>query len=172
MENITFLALTELLISIIIGVGLLYLTFSIINRFIRKKNDIKYSNISFSIFTSSIIFSVGYLIADIKAPILNTLRLLNENPDYSGNIYFDGFKYGIIFLIIIIASIYLINVLSFYLFSFMTKTLNEFEEIKKDNIAVAIISSVIIISVSVMLKDSLYFLLDTFVPYPEVPKLN
>ena len=86
MENITFLALTELLISIIIGVGLLYLTFSIINRFIRKKNDIKYSNISFSIFTSSIIFSVGYLIADIKAPILNTLRLLNENPDYSGNI--------------------------------------------------------------------------------------
>tara|TARA_Y100001954_G_scaffold203703_1_gene224555 strand:- start:1783 stop:1947 length:165 start_codon:yes stop_codon:yes gene_type:complete len=54
----------------------------------------------------------------------------------------------------------------------MTKTLNEFEEIKKDNIAVAIISGVIIISVSVMLKDSLYFLLDTFVPYPEIPRLN
>ena len=171
MENITYLALTELLISIIIGVTLLYFTFSIINKFIRRKNGIKYNNISFAIFTSSIIFSVGYLLADIKAPILNTLRLLRENPDYTGNIYVDGFKYGFT-IIIIIASIYLVNVLSFYLFSMMTKTLNEFEEIKKDNIAVAIISSVIIIAVSLMLKDSLYFLLDTFVPYPEVPSLN
>ena len=93
MENITYLALTELLISIIIGVTLLYFTFSIINKFIRRKNGIKYNNISFAIFTSSIIFSVGYLLADIKAPILNTLRLLRENPDYTGNIYVDGFKY-------------------------------------------------------------------------------
>tara|TARA_B100000963_G_C22636851_1_gene678062 strand:- start:4015 stop:4533 length:519 start_codon:yes stop_codon:yes gene_type:complete len=172
MENITYLALTELLISIVIGVTLLYLTFSIINKFIRRKNGIKYNNISFAIFTSSIIFSVGYLLADIKSPILNTLRLLRENPDYAGNIYVDGFKYGILFIIIIIASIYLVNVLSFYLFSMMTKTLNEFDEIKKDNIAVAIISSVIIIAVSLMLKDSLYFLLDTFVPYPDAPSLN
>jgi hypothetical protein len=148
------------------------LTFSIINKFIRKKNGIKYNNISFSIFTSSIIFSVGYLVADIKAPILNTLRLLRENPDYSGNIYVDGLKYTVLFLVIIIASIYLINILSYYLFSTMTKTIDEFEEIKKDNIAVAIIVGVIIIAVSIMLKDSLYFLLETFVPYPDAPSLN
>jgi uncharacterized membrane protein YjfL (UPF0719 family) len=49
----------------------------------------------------------------------------------------------------------------------MTKTIKEFEEIKKDNIAVAILSGVIIITISVMLKDSLYFLMDTLVPYPE-----
>ena len=172
MENITYLALTELLISIVVGVSLLFLTFSIINKFIRKKNGIKYNNISFSIFTSAIIFSVGYLVADIKAPILNTLRLLRENPDYSGNIYVDGLKYTVLFLVIIIASIYLINILSYYLFSTMTKTIDEFEEIKKDNIAVAIIVGVIIIAVSIMLKDSLYFLLETFVPYPDAPSLN
>jgi uncharacterized membrane protein YjfL (UPF0719 family) len=54
----------------------------------------------------------------------------------------------------------------------MTKTIDEFEEIKKDNIAVAIIVGVIIIAVSIMLKDSLYFLLETFVPYPDAPSLN
>ena len=57
--------------------------------------------------------------------------------------------------------------MSFYFFSLMTKTIKEFEEIKKDNIAVAILSGVIIITISVMLKDSLYFLMDTLVPYPE-----
>ena len=172
MENITFLAIAELLVSIIIVVSLLYLTFSIINRFIRRKNEIKYNNISFAIFTSSIIFSVGYLIADIKAPILNTLRLLKENTDYTGNIYLDGFKYVILFFIIITVSVYLINILSFYLFSAMTKTIDEFEEIKKDNIAVAILSGIIIITISVMLKNSLYFLLYSFVPYPDILRLN
>ena len=111
--------------------------------------------------------------ADIKEPILNSLRLLKENPDYTGNIYLDGTKYVILFILAIILCIYLINVLSFYLFSMMTKNLNEFKEIKKDNIAVAILSGVIIITISIMLKDSLYFLLDTFVPYPEViPRFN
>jgi len=171
-NNISFFALTELFISIIIGVLLLYLTFAIINKFIRKKHNIKYDNISFSIFVSSIIFSVGYLVADIKAPILNSLRIIQEQPDYTGNIYIDGLKYSLMFLIIIIASIFLINAISFYLFSSMTKTLKEFDEIKKDNIAVAILSGVIIIAVSIMLKDSLYFLLDTFVPYPEIPRLK
>ena len=52
----------------------------------------------------------------------------------------------------------------------MTKTINEFDEIKKDNIAMAIICGVIIVSISLILKDSLYFLLDTFVPYPEIPR--
>ena len=171
-NNISFFALTELFISIIIGVLLLYLTFAIINKFIRKKHNIKYDNISFSIFVSSIIFSVGYLVADIKAPILNSLRIIQEQPDYTGNIYIDGLKYSLMFLIIIIASIFLINAISFYLFSSMTKTLKEFDEIKKDNIAVAILSGVIIIAVSIMLKDSLYFLLDTFVPYPEIPRFK
>ncbi len=172
MENLTFLALTELLISIIIGILLLYVTFSIINKFIRLRHNISYDNISFSIFISSIIFSVGYLIADIKQPILNTLRLLNENPEYTGNIYVDGIKYSVMFIIIIVSIIFLINYLSFYLFSVMTQTLDEFEEIKNNNVAVAIISGVIIITISVMLKDSLYFLLDTFVPYPETPNLS
>jgi uncharacterized membrane protein YjfL (UPF0719 family) len=165
--NITLLALIELLLSIVIGISVLYLTFSIINKFIRKKHDIKYHNVSFSIFISSILFSVGYLIADIKNPVLNTIRILQENPEYTGNIYFDGLKYSLMFFVIIMACIFLINFMSFYFFSLMTKTIKEFEEIKKDNIAVAILSGVIIITISVMLKDSLYFLMDTLVPYPE-----
>ena len=50
----------------------------------------------------------------------------------------------------------------------MTKDINEFEEIKNNNIAVSIITSVIIISISLLAKDSLYLLLESFVPYPEI----
>ena len=54
----------------------------------------------------------------------------------------------------------------------MTKNIKEFQEIQKNNVAVAIFTGVIVISISIMLKDSLYFLLDTFVPYPDVPKFE
>jgi uncharacterized membrane protein YjfL (UPF0719 family) len=50
----------------------------------------------------------------------------------------------------------------------MTRSVNEFKEIKEGNIAVSLIVGVIVISISIMVKDSLYFLLETFVPYPDV----
>ena len=171
-NNLSFLALTELLISIFIGITLLYLTFTVIDKFIRKKHDIKYDNIAFSIFISSILFSVGYLFSGIKTPILNSVRIIEQQADYTGNIYIDGIKYGLLFFALIVVSIFLINVISFFLFFSMTKTIDEFEEIKNNNVAVAIISGVIIISISLIVNDSLYFLLDTFVPYPDNPRLQ
>ena len=53
----------------------------------------------------------------------------------------------------------------------MTKNINEFQEIKKNNLAVAILTATIIISISLLVKESLYLLLETFVPYPEVPNI-
>tara|TARA_B110000003_G_C16517173_1_gene483498 strand:+ start:246 stop:410 length:165 start_codon:yes stop_codon:yes gene_type:complete len=53
----------------------------------------------------------------------------------------------------------------------MTKEINEFKEIGKNNVAVAIITATIIISMSILVKDSLYLMLETFVPYPEDPRI-
>ena len=53
----------------------------------------------------------------------------------------------------------------------MTTDINEFEEIKKNNIAVAILTATIIISISLLVKESLYLLLESFVPYPDIPNI-
>ena len=171
-NDILYYALTELIFTICIGIILLYFTYKIIDRFIRIKYKISNENVSYSIFLSAVIFSVAYLISDIKTPILNSLRIIQEQPEYTGYIIIDGLKYTALFLIIIIASIVLINFISIYLFTLMTKNIDEFGEIKKNNLAVAILIAVIIIGISVIVKDSLYFLLDTFVPYPEIPKFE
>jgi len=52
----------------------------------------------------------------------------------------------------------------------MTKNVNEFKEISKNNIAVSILTATIIISISLLVKESLYLLLESFVPYPDVPR--
>ena len=51
----------------------------------------------------------------------------------------------------------------------MTKKINEFEEIKNNNIAVSIVTAIVIVSISILAKDSLYLILEAFVPYPDMP---
>ena len=101
-KELFYYALIEIGISLIIGVFLLYFTYRVIDRFIKQKFQISLDNISFSIFSSSILFSVAYLISGIKSPILNSLKLLSNNPEYTGSLVLDGFKYTGLFLTIII----------------------------------------------------------------------
>ena len=160
-----------IVISLFFGVTLLYFTYRIINKVVKKKFDINLDNISFSIFTSSILFSVAYLISGIKSPILNSLKMLGNNPDYEGSLFLDSFKYSGLFLSIIIITIAIVIFIAIKLFTYMTTDINEFEEIKKNNIAVAILTATIIISISLLVKESLYLLLESFVPYPDIPNI-
>jgi len=94
--------------------------------------------------------------------------MLRDNPEYTGSIVIDGLKYTFLFLIIMILTISIVIFLSVKLYTYMTREIDEFKEIKANNIAVAIIMATIIISVSVLIKESLYLMLETFVPYPEI----
>ena len=168
MNEIFTYALTELLFSVILGITLLYLTYKSLHKFFQKKYKIKDYNLSFSIVISSILLSVAYLISDIKSPILNSIKMVSSQADYQGSIIFDGFKYTFLFLSIVILAISIIIFISIWLFTLMTKNIDEFSEIKKNNISIGLLLGVIIFSISLMVKESLYFLIETFVPYPEV----
>ena len=48
-ENLFFYSLIELGLSVLIGVFLLYLTFSVLNKFIKEKYSIKTDNVAYSI---------------------------------------------------------------------------------------------------------------------------
>ena len=168
MNEIFTYALTELFFSIILGISLLYLTYKSLHKFFEKKYKIKDYNLSFSIVISSILLSVAYLISDIKSPILNSIKMVSSQADYQGSIIFDGFKYTFLFLFIVIVAISIIIFISIWLFTLMTKNIDEFKEIKQNNISIGLLLGVIIFSISLMVKESLYFLIETFVPYPEV----
>jgi len=169
-KNLFYYSIAEIGVSIIIGVILLFTTYKLIDRLVKKEFNISIDNISYSIFSSSVLFSVAYLISGIKAPILNSLRMISENPEYKGSLVIDGLKYTVLFLVIIVIAIAFINFLSVKLFTIMTKNVNEFKEISKNNIAVSILTATIIISISLLVKESLYLLLESFVPYPDVPR--
>ena len=168
-EKIFKYGLLELGTSILIGLLVLYISYRVIDKLIRQKHGIKNTNTAYAIFCSGVLFSVAYLISGIKAPILNSVRMIQDQANYDGIILLDGFKYTGLFLAIILIVITIVNFLSIFLFTLMTKDIKEFEEIKNNNIAVSIITAVVIISISLLAKDSLYLILESFVPYPEMP---
>lgn len=169
--EIFYYSIIEIVISLFFGVTLLYFSYRTINKLVKNKFEINLDNVSYSIFSSSVLFSVAYLISGIKSPILNSLKMLSNDPNYEGSMILDSFKYSGIFLFIIIITIAIVIFISIKLFTYMTTDINEFEEIKKNNIAVAILTATIIISISLLVKESLYLLLESFVPYPDIPNI-
>ena len=166
-----YYSLLEIGVSIFLGVTILYLSYRIIDKIVRERFKISLDNLSYALFVSSILFSVSYLISGIKSPILNSIKLLIDNPQYEGSIVLDGIKYSLLFLFIIIITIAVTILISVWLFTVMTNKIDEFNEIRKNNIAVGIITAVLVISISILIKESVYLLLDSFVPYPEIPKI-
>ena len=169
--NLFFYSIIEILISLILGIFLMYATYRLLDKFIKRKYDISITNLSFAILSSSVLFSVAYLISGIKAPILTSIRMLSNDLEYEGSLVLDGFKYTLLFLTIIIIAISLIIFLSIQLYTRMTKEINEFKEIEANNVAVAIVLGIIVISISLLIKESLYLMLETFVPYPDIPRI-
>ena len=171
-EKLFFNSITQIIISVLIVTVVLYSSYILIDRFIRQKHQINLNNTAYGILCSSILFSVGYLISGVKDPIINSIELIKRNPDFTGSVFFESLKYSGLFLAITIFVIWVINLLSIYLFTLMTKNINEFEEIKTNNIAISLITASIVISVSLMLKSSLYLILESFVPYPDMPVIR
>ncbi len=170
-DELFFNSITQLIISIIIGTIVLYSSYKIIDRYIRKKHNIDLNNTAYGILCASILFSIGYLITGVKDPIINSVELIQRNPDFSGSVFFEGLKYSGLFLAISVFVIWFINLISIYLFTIMTKDVKEFEEIKNNNIAISLITAAIVISISLMVKSSLYLILESFVPYPDMPTI-
>lgn len=163
--KILTLALIEIALSIVIAVFILYLSYQILRRLFFKNTSLRENNLAFSIFTSGIMLSIGIILSEIIPSITNIIRLslsgqnqitFSEIIQYSGLYLLIGFIFAII-----------INTAVFFLFSALTKGINEFKEIQENNISTAILVSVTLISITLIAKDSISLLISALIPYPE-----
>lgn len=160
------LALLEILLSIIIAVVVFFISYKILKMLFFRSEDLSGDNLAFTIFASGILLSMGIILSEILPSITNVIRLAttqNESIDtvsiatYSGLYLFIGFIVAI-----------LINGSVFLLFSILTKGVNEFKEIKNNNIPVAILVVSILISITLIAKSSIALMISSLIPYPEV----
>jgi uncharacterized membrane protein YjfL (UPF0719 family) len=149
-----FLALLELSLSLVIGVFILYVSYLVISRFIQSRFHIEQNNVAYAVLTAAILFSVGLIISGTIQPILSAVRVLNDTQSPT--------------LTIALEVALVTNLSGLYLFMSLTKV-DEFEEIRKNNLAVGIISGTIVVIVAIFVRDSVGLLLESIIPYPKLP---
>ncbi len=74
-------------------------------------------------------------------------------------IFWLVFTFGFLFALVV-------NVVTFLLFSVLTKSVHEFQEIK--NTTVALLIAVILVTITKILKDSIALLMSSMMPFQEV----
>jgi len=160
------LALFEIIISILISVVIIYLSYSILHKLFFKKMDLKGSNTAFSVFTGGIVLSIGLILSEIVPSITNIVRLSTtqmETVDFSVIVQYSG-----LYLLIGFLAAFIINATVFLLFSLLTRGINEFQAIKDNNIPVAIVVVATLLSITLIVKESIALLISSLIPYPEV----
>ncbi len=159
------LAFIEIILAIVISVIILFISFRLLQKVFFKNVSIRENNMAFSIFTAGFIVSTGVIISEIIPSITNIIRLsmsAENEITFSEIIQYSGLYLGIGFIFSII-----INTAVFLLFSAFTKGINEFKDIQQNNIATAIVVTAILLSITLIIKDSISLLISALVPYPE-----
>jgi len=160
------LALFEIIISIVISVVIIYLSYSLLHKLFFKKLDLKGGNTAFTVFTAGVVLSIGLILSEIVPSISNIVRLSTtqtDKIDYSTILQYSGLYLLIGFLVA-----FIINAAVFFLFSMLTRGINEFEAIKENNISVAILVVATLLSITLIVKESIALLIGSLIPYPEV----
>ena len=160
------LALLEIILTITISVVVFYISYKILKMLFFNNEVISGENIAFTIFTSGIFLSIGIILSEILPSISNVIRLSTTQTEAIDA--FQIVKYSGLYLFIGFIAAVLINSSVFLLFSVLTKNVNEFKEIQKNNIAVAMLVVSILISITLIAKNSIALLISSLIPYPEV----
>lgn len=160
------LSLIEIVLSIFITVVIIFITYRMLKWLFFRDQDLRGDNLAFTIFTSGIVLSVGIILSEILPSITNIIRLSTtqtEVIDTTTIVLYSG-----LYLLIGFITAVFINASVFFLFSILTTGVDEFKEIKNNNISVAILVVAILISITIILKDSIALLISALVPYPQV----
>ncbi|MEZ4874321.1 MAG: DUF350 domain-containing protein [Flavobacteriaceae bacterium] len=160
------LALFEIVLSLVMTVVIIYVSYSILHKLFFKKEDLKGHNTAFVVFTSGIILSIGLILSEILPSITNIVRLATTQSDAVDVTSIVSYS-GIYLLIGFLAAV-VINGSVFFLFSILTRGINEFEAIKNNNVSVAILVAVTLLSITLIVKESIALLISSLIPYPEV----
>jgi len=172
--NSTFtISFIELIISIVVGVLTVYLTkLVMIKLYLKKTNELNpYKNTSFMIFLSGTIFSVSYIVFGIMEPFSATVKLLSAQDNDPLGLVFDIAKYLCMFLFLGYLFSGMIIFLAYKLFSSFTTQVDEYEEIYKNNVGVAILLAVLTIVIALFTKSPFIVFIETLIPFPDVPGL-
>ncbi|MBN1532938.1 MAG: DUF350 domain-containing protein [Spirochaetes bacterium] len=171
--DVLIYGLVYVAVSLVMGTLTLFVFFKAFNALTRGINDIqeiRENNVSVALVNAAMVFSVALFISEAAEAAMEAFK--NTIFNYAVVISFPGKLaiYGIMLAHFVLAAAisFVILWISIVMFLRLTRTIDEFAEIKKNNQAVGIFLSVFIISMALILKPGVGKVLRGLIPFPQV----
>ena len=160
----------QVLVAFIIGVSALFLLYKLMDSFLRKRFQIEENNTSFAIFQSGILLSGSLIFASVVNPAVNAIRFINQDVFEWQSV---AISFGFVSMFVAIGICCTLMVIAGGIFTFFQLTnVNEFEQIKANNIATAIITVAFILGLSIIMDEYVGHLCEALIPYPSVLEIR
>lgn len=158
------LPLIYLLISLIFGLALIVVLHKILSRIVINRFQLTPSTLTFNVLATGMVISLALLVSEATRPMVSLVSLLSQSHQ-------DGW---VLTSIIYIAGFYALTIVSAFIIVFgslmffqrMTGNLNEAEELKNNNVGVAILLATIMIAMTIFIKSPLVSVLEAIIPTP------
>jgi uncharacterized membrane protein YjfL (UPF0719 family) len=166
-SKLTLLALIEILTALSLGISILAGTYLLLKYIGKRRYGINEDNQAFGIFTASVLFSVGYLVSGVIQPLTSLFRILSTRDTSTLHLVSSFVGYGAMYIMLAFFVAIFVCLLGAVIYNYITP-IDEVEELKKNNLAVALVVASMIITLTLMARDGVELLIESFIPYPEM----
>jgi uncharacterized membrane protein YjfL (UPF0719 family) len=160
----------NLLLCILIGWFSFFL-FSKLTKNIDELKEIKENNCAVALILAATLLSVAMIIKQASFPMISIFQtIIEKGISFGGLIKILGISLSAILISMAISVIAIW--LAIQIFIRLTKEIDEWNEIKKNNTAIAIILAALILIVGILMGQGIESLLDSIVPGPILEKIK
>jgi uncharacterized membrane protein YjfL (UPF0719 family) len=165
------LIIIQVLIAFTAGLTALFLMYKSMNLFMRKKFQIEESNSAFAILQVGILISTSFIMASVLTAAVNAVQFLNTGATIELNNILSSLIYIIVFILIGMLFTFAVIFSSIFIFFQLTQ-INEWEQIKLNNIPTSLISAALILGLALIMDDYIGHLCEALIPYPDVIQIR
>lgn len=155
----------QAIIAFSMGIASLFLVYKVMNLYMKRTFQIEEVNTAYATLQLGIILATALLVSSIIGPGMNAIRFINQSA-VSVSTVSSSLGYVILFLIIGVLFSMMV-VAGGILVLFQLTHVNEWEEIRRNNVASALISAALILGLALIMKDQVASVCEMLVPYPE-----
>lgn len=161
----------EFLIAIFISLILIFGTYRLLlvltPRFDEEK-QLKKKNLSVGIILGSILLGQALIVKQAIYPVMAVIQIyiLGEEKGVVNFLKMLGFSVGYVVLAGFLAIVCIL--FSFWLFNKLTPGINQYEEIKDNNLAVALFMSLLVIGICLLISSGVSGLTGALIPFPKI----
>jgi uncharacterized membrane protein YjfL (UPF0719 family) len=157
-------------VAFLTGIASLYLMYRLLHAYLQKVFKLEAMNTAYATFKAGVLLATSMLMASVIGPGINAIRFLNQAGVNTGTIS-SSVGYVLIFILIGMLFSFLVIGAGIVVLFQLTRV-NEWEEIRRNNVPTAIISAALIVGLAFIMKDHVASVCEMLIPYPAIMQIR